>query len=156
MYIYIYIYIIVQYCGGSEACHCCLPAVACRVSTRAGLLLLFCCLADCVLCLFVCFVCCACLYRLGQDFGLRPSSRTHGRSQYEDYGLRRVSLKQNLNLKRWNSQAHREFPGKFESSNLSRDNPSREIGRSLETNSDERLESSNGKCLSMLGICDNV
>ena len=29
----------------------------------------------------------------------------------------------------WNSQAHREFPGKFESRNLSRDNLSREIGR---------------------------
>ena len=29
----------------------------------------------------------------------------------------------------WNFQAHREFPGKFESSNLSRDNASREIGR---------------------------
>ena len=28
-----------------------------------------------------------------------------------------------------NSQAQREFPGKFESSNLSRDNLSREIGR---------------------------
>ena len=32
----------------------------------------------------------------------------------------RVSLKQNLNVKGWKSQAHREFPGKFESSNLSR------------------------------------
>ena len=30
--------------------------------------------------------------------------------------------------KGWNSQAHREFPGKFESRNLSRDNLSREIG----------------------------
>ena len=34
-----------------------------------------------------------------------------------------------LNLKGWNSQTRREFPGKFESSNLSRDNVSREIGR---------------------------
>ena len=32
-------------------------------------------------------------------------------------------------LKGWNSQAHREFPGKFKSSNVSRDNVSREIGR---------------------------
>ena len=34
-----------------------------------------------------------------------------------------------LNYKGWHSQAHRELPGKFESSNLSRDNASREIGR---------------------------
>ena len=32
-------------------------------------------------------------------------------------------------FKGWNPQAHRELPGKFESSNLSRDNVSREIGR---------------------------
>ena len=30
--------------------------------------------------------------------------------------------------KGWNSQAHRGFPGKFESSNVSRDNVTREIG----------------------------
>ena len=34
-----------------------------------------------------------------------------------------------LILKGWNSQAHRGFPGKLESSNVSRDNVSREIGR---------------------------
>ena len=34
-----------------------------------------------------------------------------------------------FNSKGWNSQAHRKFPGKFESSKLSRDYPSREIGR---------------------------
>ena len=38
-------------------------------------------------------------------------------------------LKHDLNSKGWNSQAHRGSPGKFESSNLSRDNVSREIGR---------------------------
>ena len=32
-------------------------------------------------------------------------------------------------FKGWNSHVHGEFPGKFESSNLSRDNLSREIGR---------------------------
>ena len=32
-------------------------------------------------------------------------------------------------FKGWNSQAHREFPGKFDSSNVSRRNGSREIGR---------------------------
>ena len=35
---------------------------------------------------------------------------------------------QNLNSKGWNSKAHEGFPGKFESTNLSRDNVSREIG----------------------------
>ena len=36
-----------------------------------------------------------------------------------------------LIVKAWNSQAHREFHGKFESSNLSNDHLSREIGRRL-------------------------
>ena len=44
-------------------------------------------------------------------------------------GFQRVGLEHNLNLKGWNFKAHREFPGKFESSNVSRDNVSREIGR---------------------------
>ena len=34
-----------------------------------------------------------------------------------------------LILKGWDSQAHREFPGKLESSNVRRDNVSSEIGR---------------------------
>ena len=34
-----------------------------------------------------------------------------------------------LIFKGWNSQAQREFPGKFESSNLSRDSVRRENGR---------------------------
>ena len=34
-----------------------------------------------------------------------------------------------LVVKGWNSHTHREFPGKFEASNLSRDNLSREMGR---------------------------
>ena len=36
---------------------------------------------------------------------------------------------ESLNLKGWNSHAHRELPGNPESTNLSRDNLSREIGR---------------------------
>ena len=32
-------------------------------------------------------------------------------------------------LKGWNSHAHREFPGNLESTNLSRDNLSTDIGR---------------------------
>ena len=47
-------------------------------------------------------------------------------------GFQRVGLEHNLNLKGWNFQAHREFPGKFESSNVSRDNVSRGIGRTTE------------------------
>ena len=35
----------------------------------------------------------------------------------------------NLNCKGWNSNVHRGLPGNFESTNLSRDNLSREIGR---------------------------
>ena len=38
-------------------------------------------------------------------------------------------LQQNLDFKGWNSRVHREFPGKLESTNLSRDTRSREIGR---------------------------
>ena len=34
-----------------------------------------------------------------------------------------------IDLKGWNSQAHRESAGKFESSSVSMDNVSREIGR---------------------------
>ena len=50
---------------------------------------------------------------------------------FASVGARRVKtfvLQHNLNLKRWNSQAHGGFPGKFESSNVSRDSVSREIG----------------------------
>ena len=36
-----------------------------------------------------------------------------------------------LMLEGWNSHVHGEFPGNFESSNLSRDNLSREIGRTF-------------------------
>ena len=39
--------------------------------------------------------------------------------------------RQNLNIMGWNSQARREFPGKFESANLDKDNISREIVRSV-------------------------
>ena len=45
-----------------------------------------------------------------------------------------------MNLKGWNSQAHREYPGKSESSNLGREILSREIGRSPEERRRERKE----------------
>ena len=38
-----------------------------------------------------------------------------------------------MNFKGWNSQAHSGSPGMFDSSNISRDNVSREIGRSAES-----------------------
>ena len=44
--------------------------------------------------------------------------------------FRGFGLKHNLDFKGWNSQAHKGLPGRFESSNVSRDNDSREIGRS--------------------------
>ena len=53
----------------------------------------------------------------------------YGRSPYSDSGFQRVWLKQNLDFEGWNSQAHRAFPGSFESRNLSRDNLSWEVGR---------------------------
>ena len=45
-----------------------------------------------------------------------------------DSGLQKVWPERNRNFQGWNSQAHRGFPGKFESSHLSRDNVRREIG----------------------------
>ena len=44
-------------------------------------------------------------------------------------GFQRILLKHNLNRKGWESQAHRELPRRFESSNLSRGNLSGEIER---------------------------
>ena len=38
-------------------------------------------------------------------------------------------LRQNLKFKGWDSQVQRRFPGMFESTNLRRENLSREIGR---------------------------
>ena len=61
---------------------------------------------------------------------LEPLQRAGcGQSPYLDSGFQRFSLKHDLNIKGWNSQAHGEFLGQFESSNLSRDNVSRGIGR---------------------------
>ena len=54
-----------------------------------------------------------------------------GQSPYSDAGFQRVRLKQNLNVKGWNSRVRREFPPRFESSNLSRDNLSRGVGRTV-------------------------
>ena len=49
----------------------------------------------------------------------------------EDSGFQRVLIKLNLDFKGWSSQAHREFPGNVESTNVSRDDVSREIGRTV-------------------------
>ena len=56
------------------------------------------------------------------------------------FWISEVWLKQNLNLKGWDSHVHREFPGKPESSNLSMDIIiSRAIGRSCAANRGERV-----------------
>ena len=52
--------------------------------------------------------------------GITPNLPTHM------YGFQRVWLKHNLDLKAWNSQALMTYPGKFDTSNLSRDNFSRD------------------------------
>ena len=59
--------------------------------------------------------------------------RKFGQAPYEDSGCWRAFDSSILfvSIEGWNSQAHREFPGKFEPSNLRRDNLSREIGRLL-------------------------
>ena len=53
----------------------------------------------------------------------------YAQSPYEHCGFQRVLPQHNLKLKGWNSHVHRKFTGKFESSNVSRDHVSREIGR---------------------------
>ena len=58
-----------------------------------------------------------------------PALVAYGKSPHQDSGFQRVWLKQNLDFKGWNSHVHGEPPRSFESRNLSRDNLSREIGR---------------------------
>ena len=43
--------------------------------------------------------------------------------------FRGFALEHNLTIEGWDSQAHREFPGELEASNVSRDSVSRELGR---------------------------
>ena len=74
-------------------------------------------------------------------------------SPYLHYGFLRVWLKHNLNSKGWNSQAHREFPRKFESSNLSRDNVSREIGRTSRGQSFDTLRANADKDRRVNCVC---
>ena len=65
------------------------------------------------------------IYSQGESPVVAPTDSTcYAQSPYYHRGFQRVRLKHNLNLKGWNSQANRGFPGKFESSNVSR-----EIGR---------------------------
>ena len=53
----------------------------------------------------------------------------------------------NLNSKGWNSQAHKGSPGKSESSNLSRDNVGREIGRTPGGDLDDALRSGGSRAV---------
>ena len=63
---------------------------------------------------------------------LRPNHNDNNNNDnhnyYYDCGIQRIWLKRNLNLKGWNSRAHRETSGKFELSNPSRDNHGRKTG----------------------------
>ena len=52
----------------------------------------------------------------------------YGQSLYEDSGFQRVWLKHSFDFKGLNYHVHTEFQGSFESTNLSRDNLSSEIG----------------------------
>ena len=60
---------------------------------------------------------------------LAGEKQRYGQSPYEHCGFQRVWLEHNVIFKGWNSHVHRVLPGKFESSNVSRDNVSRETGR---------------------------
>ena len=53
----------------------------------------------------------------------------YGQSPYQASEFQRVRPKHDPNFKGWNVHVHREFPRKLESTHLSRDNLSREIGR---------------------------
>ena len=78
-----------------------------------------------------------------QQTGRRGHGATGGCGPHRSFYLRRTTANLltdivvfggfdssiNLNSKGWNSQTHREFPGKCESSNLRRGKNSREIGR---------------------------
>ena len=63
---------------------------------------------------------------------------TYLRTKSAIAGLQRVLLKHYLNNKGWNSQVHWEFPGRFKSKNLSRDNLSTEIGCTRSAGADVR------------------
>ena len=71
-------------------------------------------------------VLCVSLHLDQSDLHLFPYLKGKPRERGEGRG---AGLKLNLNLKGWNSDGHRELPRSFESTNLSRDNLSREIGR---------------------------
>ena len=74
------------------------------------------------LCLFICMLC---------SFLSCCHFMSYCQSPYQDSGLQRVPLRQNLNLRGWNSRDHMGFPRNCEPTSPSRDNLSREIGRKL-------------------------
>ena len=59
-------------------------------------------------------------------------SKQQRRPPNQYFWFQRVWLKHNLNFKEWTSHIQRDFPGNYESTNLSRDSLSREIGRSVD------------------------
>ena len=69
----------------------------------------------------------------GKESAARPGrcrSGTSANLRTKILDVQRVWLKHNLNYEGWNSHVHGGLPRKFESSNISRDNLSGEIGRS--------------------------
>ena len=64
------------------------------------------------------------------EYGNRGFGDGLVRPPHWDSRFRGVSLKRNLDFEGWSSHVHRVFPWNLESTNLSRDNLSREIGRS--------------------------
>ena len=59
--------------------------------------------------------------------------KRYRQSPYEHCGFRWVWLKRDHTFREWTSQAHRGFTGSFESSDVSRDDVSREIGHTHPT-----------------------
>ena len=74
--------------------------------------------------------------QIGEETALRGPAACfglalYGQSPYWHSGSQRVWLMHIIRFKGWNSHAYRGFPGSFESTNLSRNTLSREIGRTV-------------------------
>ena len=67
--------------------------------------------------------------KMRKELSKAQSYISYVQSPYSHYGFQGFLLEHNLNLKGWNSQAHRDFSGKCKSSNVSRDHVSRDIWR---------------------------
>ena len=136
----------VRVCARTCACVRVCVCACVRVSARTCVMPW---LVSCV-CALACARAPACMRASGASVHGCPSARlpfvpaspqvcTYAQSPYLRCGFRRVWLGHNLNLKGWNSHVHRDFPGKFEWSNVSRDDVSRGIGGMLPTKTYARM-----------------